>query len=806
MDYIKKRESKSTMQSRSFTHWRILLLSVVVIIIVCVACLGAWVGAGPRRTKASDRKFLTLGFVCKDEDAIIEKFLAHHIAEGVMCVVMMDDRSTDKSVQLAREVCEEAMVDFIQLPRMTTEPVQREFNRTLFELCHGQTIADGWLLVADCDEFTHYRSRRHRKPLARYLEDVPTHVCVIGIEWLHYAPTEQCPENNRLVESSSWRMDLDSTNTLLVSSGIGSDEAREVGYRKWMLRTEACRAGLVKGIAIHRVDCADELLLTFPFEVAGSVEEGLWECPVQTHYSYQREHAYAKKIANGDGEGFRAGAARRTMLDFYDNELASNGKVDRHLASRFREYTAYYINMDHSESRRRHMELMCFRLGLRGARVRPIEYERVPQPAPCDCGFSSGDTHKSLSCSRHSRAWVSLTQTHKAILKEVAGLASSDLCIIFEDDSQLARGLTKFDLHDRLDQLRATTPHNEIWYLGICLQETDECTGSVCSGFCTHAYALTPTGARWLLTTIKCWNHPIDLILRRSLKAPVVGYEIRHAQNSEWRGLFYQARDAPWYTQELPYGLQQKAYEITVVMTTCCRASAPSTHMIRKVFESMELESLLMDRIVLGFDGAEVADENVHEKCKGICNTGHYEQYIMDVKRLASKYFKNVDHVVMPARSCLTTTLRAAMERVETEFVFVAQEDISLAKPFRLEAIMKAMDEDPQLGIVRPAVDTNHKQHGFAERYCQYPSTAPPVKSVNGLELLQVDGYSDQNHISTKSFYRNQVWPRVPDGEFMEHIILCAKRFPGLSGHLWLVGGSLADGEYLTHEDGRNSH
>lgn len=780
-------------------------LVAVVIIVVCVACVGAGARTNPRNTGASARPFLTLGFVCKDEDAIIEEFLAHHIAEGVMCVVMMDDGSTDKSVQLAQEVCADAMVEFIQLPRTTTEPVQREFNRTLFELCHGQTIADGWLLVADCDEFTHYRSRRHRKPLARYLEDAPTHVCAIGFEWLHYAPTEQCPDYNRLVESSSWRMDLDSKNVTIVRSGCTNDEARKVGYRKWMLRTEACRAGLIKGIAIHRVDCADEVLLTFPFQVAGSVEEGLWECPIQNHYSHQCEHAYANKIAKGDGDGFRVGAAIRTMGDLYDNELALNGKVDRYLANRFHEYTAYYINMDNAASRRRHMELMCFRLGLKGTRVRPIEYELVPPPAPCDCRFSFKDTHTSRRCGQECRSWVSLTHTHKAILEEVAGLASSDLCIIFEDDSQLARGLTKFDLHDHLDQLRATNPHNEIWYLGICLREIDECTGSVCSGMCTHAYALTPTGARWLLSTIKCWNHPFDLVLNKYLKAPVVGYEVRHALNIEWRGLFYQARDAPWYTQEIPYELQQKAHEITVVMTTCCRASAPSTRMVQKVFESMKLEPLLMDRIVLGFDGAEVADENLHEKCKGLCNTGHYEQYIEDVVRLASKYFKNVDYVVMPVRSCLTTTLRKAMERVETEFVFVAQEDISLAKPFRLEAVMEAMAEDPLLGIARPGTDINSEHLKWITNRCRYPNTTPVVKYINGLELLQLDEYSDQNHVSTKSFYRDHVWPRVPDGDFMEHTIGCAKRFPGLSGRLWLVGGSLAAGRYSTHEDGRNS-
>jgi len=275
--------------------------------------------------------------------------------------------------------------------------------------------------------------------------------------------------------------------------------------------------------------------------------------------------------------------------------------------------------------------------------------------------------------------------------------------------------------------------------------------------------------------------------------------------NDQWRVLFYQARDAPWYTQELSYDQQQKAREITVVMTTCCRASAPSTRMIHRVFESMKLEPLLMDRIILGFDGAEIFNKTIHEKCKGPCNATHYGQYIKEMIRLASEYFKNVESVIMPERSCLTTTLRAAMDMVKTEFVFVAQEDISLAKPFQLAAIMEAMANDPQLGIVRPGCLMNNEHIQWIKKRCVYPYTEQVVKSINGLKLLQIDEYSDQNHVTTKSFYRKWVWPRVPDGDFMEHIIDCARRFPGVAGRSWLVGGSLTDGPYSTHEDGRNS-
>jgi len=145
------------------------------------------------------------------------------------------------------------------------------------------------------------------------------------------------------------------------------------------------------------------------------------------------------------------------------------------------------------------------------------------------------------------------------------------------------------------------------------------------------------------------------------------------------------------------------------------------------------------------------------------------------------------------------------MDRVKTEFVFVCQEDISLTKPFQLAAIMEAMANDPRLGIVRPGVQMNNGHIQWINKQCGYHHTKQVVKSINGLELMQVDEYSDQNHVSTKSFYEKWVWPRVPDGDFMEHIIGCARHFPGIAGRTWLVGGSLTDDPYCMHEDGRNS-
>jgi len=211
-----------------------------------------------------------------------------------------------------------------------------------------------------------------------------------------------------------------------------------------------------------------------------------------------------------------------------------------------------------------------------------------------------------------------------------------------------------------------------------------------------------------------------------------------------------------------------------------------------------------MNRIVIGFDGAQVKDNLIHQKCRGHCNVRHYDEYINAVLRIAAMYFKSVDHIIMPVRSCLSSTLKASMKRVNTEFVYVCQEDISLVRPFRLEAILNVMATDHSLGIVRPTAASNKFQRDYINWHCKYPMKKLVEKSVGELVFLECHEYSDQNHISTLSFYKAHVWPQVMDGDFMEHDIACADNFPGLSGHIWLIG-NLDDGNYCRHNDGRNA-
>ena len=81
--------------------------------------------------------------------------------------------------------------------------------------------------------------------------------------------------------------------------------------------------------------------------------------------------------------------------------------------------------------------------------------------------------------------------------------------------------------------------------------------------------------------------------------------------------------------------LKNKDNEITTILTTCCRNSAPDTSMILENIEKIhKYTPLLAKKIIIVFDGADIKYDNIHKKCKGDCHKNNYIKYKKKLKRL----------------------------------------------------------------------------------------------------------------------------------------------------------------------------
>jgi len=243
---------------------------------------------------------------------------------------------------------------------------------------------------------------------------------------------------------------------------------------------------------------------------------------------------------------------------------------------------------------------------------------------------------------------------------------------------------------------------------------------------------------------------------------------------------------------------------ITTVLTTCCRSNVPSIHIIQRQFEGCRLVPELLDRIVIGFDGAALGPVQIHNKCRGECDVEKYEIYIRSVIELARRYFKSVDYVVAPYRSCLTLNLKAALKRVTTDFVYICQEDLVIKTSFDVLAIMRIIAASTQIELVRVSLNANDFHIKFTRNFCGNMKPLTFLKE-GAHTFTRCDQYADQNHITYVDFYNDAIFPHVKEGDFMEHQLICAhSSHPHLDSTMWFLGEQNG-GDYVAHLDGRNA-
>ena len=243
---------------------------------------------------------------------------------------------------------------------------------------------------------------------------------------------------------------------------------------------------------------------------------------------------------------------------------------------------------------------------------------------------------------------------------------------------------------------------------------------------------------------------------------------------------------------------------ITTVLTTCCRNNVPNVDIIKKQFEGLTLAPVLLSSVVIGFDGIDVRSDNIDGKCRGSCDEEKYKKYISDVIRLAHSYFQNVDYVIAPERVCLSVNLKNAMQKAATDFVYVCQEDMMLAKPIDIVALIQLMAATPGIDLVRPAHHGVASDRKVSNSTCKTDAPNLLTISLGQFTFTRSDNFSDQNHITYKAFYEEAVWPYIDYGSFMEHQLFCAyETHPHLQSRLWCLGGE-NDG-YYTHMNGRHA-
>lgn len=244
--------------------------------------------------------------------------------------------------------------------------------------------------------------------------------------------------------------------------------------------------------------------------------------------------------------------------------------------------------------------------------------------------------------------------------------------------------------------------------------------------------------------------------------------------------------------------------DITTIITTSCRKNTPDTSILLENVKCLhEFVPLLAKNIIIVFDGYEIKEKSLHSKCKNECNDDKYKLYIKNIKISLSKLYPdtNINYIIMPERSCLSTSLKVGINASKTNFINIMQEDLIIQKSFDVSAIINSIKNNNNIDIIRYSHGLNsYHQHYW--KFCEGSIKEKTIK-MNNLILSKSNNYSDNNHISSKEFYNKYVFSNINEYDFMEHQIGCevGKKLPNT---IWYLD-KYNEGEYLNNKDGRNS-
>ena len=244
---------------------------------------------------------------------------------------------------------------------------------------------------------------------------------------------------------------------------------------------------------------------------------------------------------------------------------------------------------------------------------------------------------------------------------------------------------------------------------------------------------------------------------------------------------------------------------VTVIISGSYLDSHPSINFMQEVIESLELTGIPHNTpLILSHDRIKPGTEGVEEKEKA------YQEYFKNLEEYTkSAKFKNITIFQAPEWGHLTRTLKYAVSQVKTKYMLVLQHDIHIRREIPVLKMIDLMEKHEHIKHLRFNVRRNHPTFMWWDGY-QGGETLFNEEEYDGTKLCVTPAWSDQNHLATKEYYENVVFPDCtnPDGEliydFMEN------RLNGLCHHNHSRYGTYIYGEYgaprtSRHSDGRKS-
>lgn len=227
-------------------------------------------------------------------------------------------------------------------------------------------------------------------------------------------------------------------------------------------------------------------------------------------------------------------------------------------------------------------------------------------------------------------------------------------------------------------------------------------------------------------------------------------------------------------------------HDLTVIITASHIKSHPSTKLIDKVINSLNLINLPQNTpIILAHD---------------YNNNKQYLEYLQNLKRKYS-YNKNIIINLRNTKGHLTGNIRDAFKLVKTKFVLILQHDLPFIKKLDIKKVMEDMNKNNLLKHIR-----FNKRKNIKSGFDSINNIFNLIKINNNYSYISTPGWSDQNHLTYTDYYKNIVLKECKDGSFMENYL--QGKITNLSKHKkygTFLFGEFNEEKYIQDLDGRNN-
>lgn len=244
--------------------------------------------------------------------------------------------------------------------------------------------------------------------------------------------------------------------------------------------------------------------------------------------------------------------------------------------------------------------------------------------------------------------------------------------------------------------------------------------------------------------------------------------------------------------------------DLTVIISANHIESHPEITYITEVIESLALAGINLNTpILLSHDKIKPEDKDIKEK------EVKYQQYFNNLEKYcAQSDFKNIKIIKTEQWGHLTRSLKYTVDLVETEYMLIMQHDIHLRRKVPVYDMIKLMEKYPHIKHLRFNVRRNLPTFIDWDGWKKDGVYVFSEQVYDEVKLCVTPCWSDQNHIATKEYYQNIVFPDCTvDGElvynFMENILNYKNHYnPERYGTY--VYGEYGAPRTSRHSDGRN--